>query len=181
MANSMVQEMHWFAMRDLKRSNALLPAYKQLTQAGMHVFTPMVTRLYNRNGKQQKCRVPFMQDLLFVHDSRCNLDPIVERIPTLQYRYKRGGAYCEPIVIPDQDMSRFIAATQATDTPRYYTADEMTELMCGRDIRIKGGVLDGLEGKLQTIRGSTTTRLVIVLPTFMAVSVAIHDEIIEIL
>ena len=78
-------------------------------------------------------------------------------------------------------MSRFIAATQATDTPRYYTADEMTELMCGRDIRIKGGVLDGLEGKLQTIRGSKTKRLVIVLPTFMAVSVAIHDEIIEIL
>lgn len=39
-------------MRDLKRSNALLPAYKQLSQAGMEVFTPMVSRVFSRNGKR---------------------------------------------------------------------------------------------------------------------------------
>ena len=46
--NSIDIEKHWYAMRDLKRSNALLPAYKQLSQAGMEVFTPMVLGLFQK-------------------------------------------------------------------------------------------------------------------------------------
>lgn len=173
--------MQWFALRDLKRFNAHLPAYEQLTQAGFKVFTPMVTRLFTKNGKRIKREVPFIQDLLFVYDRRPTLDPVIAHTPTLQYRFKKGGQYCEPIVIPEREMSRFIQAVQATDTPQYYSASEITSLMCGRDIRIIGGVLDGLEGKLQTLRGSRTKRLVVMLPTLMAVSVAITDEYIELL
>lgn len=177
----MEQEKRWYAMRDLKRSNALLPAYEQLAKAGMQVFTPMVSRLVTRNGKTTRRTVPFMQDLLFVCDTRHNLDPIVRSTPTLQYRFRKGGAYGEPMVVPHNDMDRFIRAVQATDTPRFYSAQEITPLMCGRNIRIKGGPLDGFEGKLQTIRGSKTKRLVVALPTLMAVSVAITDEFIELL
>ena len=138
-------------MRDLKRSNALLPAYKQLSQAGMEVFTPMVSRVFSRNGKRIRKEVPFMQDLLFVNDVRQNLDLIVAKTPTLQYRFKKGGKYCEPIVIPQDAMTRFIGATQASANPKYYAMDEISDLMCGRNIRMIGGVLDGYEGKLQTI------------------------------
>ena len=31
----------WFVMRDLKRPNAKLPAYIQLEQEGIEVFTPL--------------------------------------------------------------------------------------------------------------------------------------------
>lgn len=174
-------EKHWFAMRDLKRTNALLPAYKQLSELGMEVFTPMATCIFNRRGKRIRAEVPVMHDLLFVNETRKNLDPIVAKTPTLQYRFKKGGKQGEPIIVPDDDMSRFIAAVKSTDSPKFYSADEISSLMCGRTIRMVGGILNGYEGKLQTVRGSKTKRLIVTLSSLMAVSVAINDEFIEVL
>ena len=64
------QRMHWYVMRDLKRPNAKLPAYKQLSDEHLEVFTPMQWRLKLKNGKRIREEVPFMQDLLFIHDTR---------------------------------------------------------------------------------------------------------------
>ena len=174
-------EKQWFAMRDLKRVNAKLPAYKQLAEAGMEVFTPMTTRLVVKDGKSTRVEVPVMQDLLFVNESRQNLDPIVAKTPTLQYRFKKGGKQGEAITIPAADMSRFIDATQAANNPKYYSADEISPLLCGRKIRMIGGPLEGHEGNLQTVRGSKTKQLIITLPSLLAVSVDINDEYIEVL
>lgn len=174
-------EKQWFAMRDLKRANALMPAYKQLREAGMEVFTPMTTRFVVRDGKHIRKEVPVMRDLLFVNESRANLDPIVAKTPTLQYRFRRGGKQGEAIVVPAEDMARFIGVVQAADTPKFYSAEEVTPLMCGRRIRMVGGTLDGYEGILQTVRGSKTKHLIITLPTLIAVSVDINDEFVEVL
>lgn len=84
-------------------------------------------------------------------------------------------------MIPQDAMTRFIGATQASANPKYYAMDEISDLMCGRNIRMIGGVLDGYEGKLQTIRGSKTKHLIIILPSLLAVSVEINDEYIELL
>lgn len=47
----------------------------------------MVWKLRIRQGKRVRQQVPFMPDLLFVYDSRKVLDPLVEQIATLQYRF----------------------------------------------------------------------------------------------
>lgn len=172
---------HWFAMRDLKRANAILPAYKQLAEAGMEVFTPMATDFCIKDGKRTLVESPVMRDLLFVNESRQNLDPIVAKTPTLQYRFKKGGKQGEPIIIPNDDMARFIGAVQASNNPKFYSAEEITPLMCGRKIRMIGGTLDGYEGFLQTIRGSKTKHLIITLPSLVAISVKITDEFVEVL
>lgn len=172
---------HWFAMRDLKRANAILPAYKQLAEAGLEVFTPMATRFVVKDGKRTLVESPVMRDLLFVNESRQNLDPIVAKTPTLQYRFKKGGKQGEPIIIPNDDMARFIGAVQASNNPKFYSAEEITPLMCGRKIRMIGGTLDGYEGFLQTIRGSKTKHLIITLPSLVAISVKITDEFVEVL
>ena len=80
---------HWYVMRDLKRSNSKLPAYKQLANLKFEVFTPMHWKLIVAGNKKIPMEVPFIQDLLFVHDTREKLDIITEKIPTLQYRYQR--------------------------------------------------------------------------------------------
>lgn len=87
-------------MRDLKRFNAKLPAYKQLQTEDVEVFTPMRWKLTVKLGKRMREKVPFIQDLLFVHDTRKHLDAFVEKIPTLQYRYQKGAGYCEPMIVP---------------------------------------------------------------------------------
>ena len=63
-ASNESDRLQWFVMRDLKRRNAKLPAYKLLDGMVKKVFTPMVWRLVTRHGKRGKEEVPFMQDLL---------------------------------------------------------------------------------------------------------------------
>ncbi len=61
----------------------------------------MQWRLKLKNGKRIREEVPFMQDLLFIHDTREVLDLFVRKIPTLQYRYQKGGGYCQPMIVSD--------------------------------------------------------------------------------
>lgn len=75
--------MRWYVMRDLKRANAKVPAYKLLEGMKMEVFVPMKWHLVTRKGMRIREEVPFIQDLLFVHETQNNLDTVVEKTPTL--------------------------------------------------------------------------------------------------
>lgn len=167
--------LQWFVMRDLKRRNAKLPAYKQLDGMVEEVFTPMVWRLVTRYGKRVKEQVPFMQDLLFVHDTRQVVDPIVEKYDTVQYRYVRGG-YKIPMTVREADMQRFIDAVNSAENPQYYTPEEITPDMIGRKVRIVGGPLDGYEGNLQKMQGARTKRLFVEIPNLLAAAVEVQPE-----
>ena len=59
----------WFVMRDLKRLNAKLPAYKQLGDMQFELFTPMKWQMVVKGDKRIRMEVPYMQDLLFVHST----------------------------------------------------------------------------------------------------------------
>ena len=170
----------WFVMRDLKRRNAKLPAYELFKGFGIKVFTPMVWKLMVRQGKRCREEVPFMQDLLFVHDTRMAVDPIVEKYDTVQYRYVRGG-YKVPMTVRDNDMQRFIHAVESTENPRYYTPEEISSDMIGRKVRIVGGPLDGYEGCLQKMQGARVKRLFVELPNLLAAAVEVNPEYIQVL
>lgn len=172
--------LQWFVMRDLKRWNAKLPAYKLLDGLVTKVFTPMVWKLVVRNGKRSREKVPFMQDLLFVHDTRLAVDPIVEKYDTVQYRYVRGG-YKIPMTVREADMQRFIHAVESTENPRYYKPEEITPDMVGRKVRIVDGPLDGYEGYLQKIQGAHVKRLFVELPNLLAAAVEVQPEYIQII
>ena len=89
----------WFVMRDLSRSNAKLPAREMLREKNIRHFTPMVWLMATANGKRQPRLVPYIQDLIFVYDTREVIDPLVERIRTFQYRYLRN-TWREPMTVP---------------------------------------------------------------------------------
>lgn len=170
----------WFVMRDLTRSNAKSPAYKRLEDMGVKVFTPLVWKLCDKRGVRYREQVPYIHDLLFIFETRKKLDLIVGQIPTLQYRYVRG-AFCKPMTIRTADMERFIHAVELTSNPRYYTPAEITSEMIGRKVKIIGGPLDGYEGALQKVRGSKNRYLLVSLPSFLAVSVEVQPEFIQLL
>jgi len=174
------EDTHWFVMRDLKRPNAKLPAYKLLSDANFEVFTPKKRQLkQNKQGKRVIEEVPFIQDLLFVRATRRDLDPIVHKTSTLQYRYARGGNFNNPMVVPDREMSRFINAVLTSNSPQYYHPNEITPIMHGRKIRIVGGPLDNYEGTLLTTRGSKIKRLLVELPNFLFVGVEVNPDFIQ--
>ena len=178
--NAEESEKQWFVMRDLKRRNAKLPAYKLLDSLNVTCFTPMVERLLKVDGRRVRQKVPFMQDLLFVNDTRCRLDGIVEKTSTLQYRYVIGARQT-PMTVRNADMEHFIRAVMSTEFPQYFTPDEVTTAMRNRRIRIIGGALDGYEGTLVTTRGSKVKRLLVEIPMLLAAAVEVSPEYIQVL
>lgn len=170
----------WFVMRDLKRGNAKQPAYKLLGELKIRFFTPMVWKLRIRQGKRVRQQVPFMPDLLFVYDSRKVLDPLVEQIATLQYRFVKGGNH-QPMTVRNADMERFIRAVDAMNNPCFYTPEEINPDMIGKKVRIVGGLLDGYEGCLQKMQGSRIKRLFVKLPNLLTATVEVQPEFIQVL
>ena len=85
------------------------------------------------------------------------------------------------MTVADADMERFIHAVSVSKNPKYYLPGELTPSMCGRHIRIVGGPLDGYEGKLLTVRGLKTKRLLVELPEFFSVGVEVNPEYIRLL
>ena len=169
----------WFVMRDLTRPNAKLPAYLKLEELGIRCYTPMAWKTMVRNGVRTSRKVPVIHDLLFVHEARETLDPVVAKMPTLQYRFLRR-TWREPMTVRDEEMERFIGAAEGARTARYYSPEEITPEMRNRRIRIVGGNMDGYEGTLLTVRGSKKKRLLVEVPSLIAVSVEIEADFIEI-
>ncbi len=169
----------WFVMRDLKRPNAKLPAYLMLRDMGIEVFTPMVWKLVVRCGKRILQEMPFIQDLLFVHESHEVLDPIVKKTSTLQYRFLRDGKRT-PMTVRDADIKRFIFTVEATDNPCFYAPTDIKPSMVGKYVRIVGGLLNGYEGRLQKLQGSRVKRLFVELPNLLTAAVEVQPEFIQI-
>ena len=172
-------EAKWYVLRDLKRPNALKRAWEMLQDRKITVFTPKKWVLVTVKGQRRPKEVAFIPDLLFVYETRAVLDPIIENMLTLQYRFRKYGARNEPMVVPDADMERFIHAVSHSQSPKFYLPSEITPQMCGRRIRIVGGPLNGYEGNLLSIRGSKVKRLLVELKDFLVAGVEVSPEYIQ--
>lgn len=168
------QQSQWFAMRDLKRANAKNPAYRQLAADGFQVFTPLKTQISVRNGRRIREEIPFIRDLLFVFTTRDRLDPVVARTDTLQYRFIKGGSYCEPMTVRSADMHRFITAVSLMQQPNYVALSEITPQMYGRRVRLVcPGPMDGYEGHLVSVRGSAKKRILLEIPGLLGLIIEV--------
>lgn len=172
----------WYVLRDLKRPNAKERAWQLLSERyGMDVFTPKKEVVVCEKGRRVIKESALIPDLLFVHETRETLDPVVQNTETLQYRFVKGGAPNEAMTVPERDMDRFIAVVSSMSRPEYYSIDDITPSMRHRRIRIIGGRLNGYEGYLLSVRGSRKRRLLVELPNLIAASVEVSPEFIQIL
>ena len=131
-------------------------------------------------GQRVRKDVPFLRHRMFVRERYSELRSVVERDPTLQFRYVRGG-YCTPMTVRTAEMECFIRAVESTFRPRYYLPGEISPSMIGRQVLIVGGPLNGYEGHLLSIRGSRVKRLFIDLPGLLSAGVEVSPEYIRLL
>lgn len=174
-------EKQWFVMRDLKRRTSNTLAIHDLAKVGLEVFTPMTQMIMKIGGRLQRRDVPVIQDLLFVHETKEILDPIVELSPMLQYRYQRGKTKDEPVTVKNEEMERFIFAVSNTETPIFYKPGEITDDMYGKSVHIVGGMLDGYEGRLLSVKGMRKRRLIVEIPGLIAAAVEVAPDYIHLL
>ena len=175
----------WYVLRDLARPNAKNPAYKQLQEIpGMTdcLFVPLKQQVFTEFGKRVVRMVPYLPDLIFVHKSRQELDPIVRNMPLLQYRYLRGGRQFEAMAVPHEELIRFKQAVEQAGQVEYYSYDEVSPRFYGKQIRIIGGNLNGYVGRLMSKRGSKHKRLIIDLTACnLSAAVQVESEYIQLL
>ncbi len=162
-------------MRDLKRPNALSPAYRQLPELGVESYTPLRQRVVKRGGISVREAYPYIPDLIFIHSTRAATDDLLVGIPTLQYRYVRGG-YRRPMTVSDREMDAFMLAVRSVEAPEYFRPEELTPDMIGRQVRIVGGTLDGYEGRLLKCRGTRRRRLLVAIPNLLVAAVEVNPD-----
>lgn len=173
--------MTWFVMRDLTRANANYPAWKELTESGYEVYTPMTWKIRTSGGHKKRKYVPVMHDLLFVNSTREALDPFVASHSRLQYRFVRGGRFGEAMTVNEAEMERFIKATSTDSDTLYYAPSDLNPSMIGKKVRIVGGMLDGFIGNLLSIKGMRKRRLIVGLSGMITAAVEVNPDYIEII
>ena len=171
--------MTWFVMRDLTRANANRPAWKLLEEEGFHVFTPKIWKIRHKGNRKERELRPVIHDLLFVNSTRNELDPLVDKIPTLQYRVVKGGFFGQAMEVRDDDMQRFIKAVTSSEDILYFAPTEITPKMIGRKVEIIGGPLGGMKGNLLSIRGMRKRRLIVELPGMLTSAVEVSPDYIR--
>ena len=78
-----------------------------LDQKGINSFIPMRYEIHLKNGRRRRELVPVIRDIVFVHTTQSELQRIKYGIPYFQYMMDiRNG---EKIIVPDEQMRRFIA------------------------------------------------------------------------
>lgn len=167
----------WFAMRVTYRREAEVK--RILDTLGITSYTPMQWHV-TENGK--RVLEPAVRNLVFVN---CTQDRMTEvknsgRIPFMQYMM--DGRTGNKIIVPDDDMARFISVTASCEENlRYYPAGEVN-LSKGQKVRITGGIFQGCEGMFVKLKGMRSRKVVIEVKGVMSVAlVSVSPEFIEII
>lgn len=168
----------WFVMRSL--FNTELQTKEKLDRAGIQVFIPMEDRIRLVRGRNRKVQVPVVRNLMFVHSDEKTLAPFLAADSKFQFMYRRGGRRNEPMVVPDDEMTRFMHALQVSRRPTFFRPEEL-DISKGARIRVIGGQLDGTVGYFMKVKGSRAKRLVVLIPETMALAVDVEPDLIELL
>lgn len=83
------------------------------------------------------------------------------------------------MIVGDNEMNRFIKAVKSVDAPQYYSSEEITPDMIGRQVCIVGGQLNGYEGKLLKCRGTRKRRLLVAIPNLIVAAIEVEPEFVK--
>ncbi|EKU92831.1 UpxY family transcription antiterminator [Bacteroides oleiciplenus] len=168
----------WYAMRATYRREP--DAMRLLEKENFGCFVPMQYKISIKKGKKIRVLVPVVHNLLFVHARPSELKRVKSQVAYLQYiTDTRSG---QKIIIPDNEMQRFIAvAGSYSDHLLYFQPDELN-LSKGTKVRITGGDFEGQEGIFLKVKGARDRRVVIAIQGVIAVAMTtIHPNLIEVI
>ena len=168
----------WYAMRATYRREP--DAMRLLEKENFGCFVPMQYKISIKKGKKIRVLVPVVHNLLFVHARPSELKRVKSQVAYLQYiTDTRNG---QKIIIPDNEMQRFIAvAGSYSDHLLYFQPDELN-LSKGTKVRITGGDFEGQEGIFLKVKGARDRRVVIAIQGVIAVAMTtIHPNLIEVI
>ena len=170
-------DLKWFAIRVTYSREMALKGY--LDQYRIESFIPMHYKEFIKGERKVRKLVPVIHNLVFVRLNREKMDEIKKEISLkVPLRYIMDREKHEPLVVPDRQMSSFIAVAGAYDEQVVYLDSQVVSLREGDRVRITGGVFAGVEGVFLRVKGDR--RVVVSIEGVMAVATAfVHPSLIE--
>jgi transcription antitermination factor NusG len=170
----------WFAMRATYCRE--LEVKRFLDDRKIENFIPMQYKIVVKNRKKKRELVPIIHNLIFVHATCAAIWEVKFILPYLQFMTEKKGGIKTSIIVPEEQMNRFIAVSGTYDEHLLYFKPEEVNLAKGTKVRIHGGNFDGQEGIFVKVKGARDRRLVIYLEGVIAVATAIiHPDLIEVI
>ena len=165
----------WFAMRATYRRE--LEAKKMLEAESIVTFIPMKIA-HAKGNKKKRELVPVIHNLIFVQAEPSHIQEVKKHIPFLQYMVDMRSR--EKIIVPEDQMKRFIAVAGTYHEQLLYFMPEELDLTKGTKVRITGGEFEGQEGIFIKVKGARDRRVVVQVQGVVAVAMAtIHPDLIE--
>ena len=162
-------EPQWYAVHT--RSQHEKAVVNQLERRGIETFLPLISEVHRWSDRRKVVQLPLFSCYTFVH---------VQLLPELWYKVTQisgvlgfVGGRGEGIPIPDSQIDN-LRALLSSDVP--YTLCPF--LQVGQRVRIRGGALDGIEGRL-TARNGDRTLVISVEPIQRSIAVRIDQYEVE--
>ena len=111
----------WFAMRATYRRET--DAMQLLAKENLGCFVPMQYKISIKKGKKVRVLVPIIHNLIFIHACPSEVKRVKSMVAYLQYiTDTRSG---KKIIIPDNEMQRFIAVAGTYNDHLFYIFNPM--------------------------------------------------------
>lgn len=171
----------WFAMsatyaRELK-------AKEFFEKEKIECFVPMRYEI-SKDSKHNAIRrlVPAINNLIFVHTTRSQIQALKSQIPYLHYLIKTIDAKNIPITIPEVQMQHFISVCNTYNEKLRYLSPDEVNLKKGTRVRIAGGAFDGVEGVFVKLVAGRKKQVVVMIEGIIGVMLThISDGYIQVI
>jgi transcription antitermination factor NusG len=168
----------WYAMRATYRKE--LEAQSILDKEKIRSFIPMRYTVTQKNRRKVRELVPAIANLIFVHAPLSDIKKVKTKVGYLQYIVNSRNK--EKIIVPDEQMKRFITVASTYNQKLIYLRPEEVNLKQGTPVRIIGGPFDGVEGVFMKVKGTRSRRVVVLVHGVTAVATAeIEPDLIEVI
>lgn len=166
----------WHAMRATYRRE--IDVMRLLEKEKLDCFVPMQYKISIKNGKKVRTLAPVIHNLIFVRALPSEVRRVKSQVTCLQYiTDTRSG---RKIIVPDNEMQRFIAVSGTYNDHLLYFQPEELNLSKGTKVRVTGGDFEGREGVFLKVKGTRDRRVVVEIQGIIAVAMAtIHPDLIE--
>src|SRR5574344_1720831 len=167
----MIESLLWYVLRVTYQRELIIRDRIQTMQIECSVPNHMV-KSKNKSGKIIVKRTSVLHNYVFVHTSagilkQIKTDPTLPGLRYVMMNY--GDETRKPMIVPDRQMSSFIAvAGQEEESILYYQPGEL-DLTKGDKVRIIGGPLAGVEGICLQTSGKHEKRVIVEIPGILAV------------
>lgn len=168
----------WYAMRAIFRK--AIDTKKILDRESIRCFIPMHYTLTLKKGRKVQELVPAVTNLIFVPATLSEIKGVKAKTGYLQYIIDSRSK--EKIIVPDDQMRRFIAVASIYHEKKIYLKPEEVDLKKGTFVRVLGGPFNGIEGVFVKVKGMRHRRVVVLLHGIAAIATAeIEADLIEVI